>query len=54
LVDPACNKIGIGLTQDTSLVLVATPEANSLNLSDVDLARLEIILEDSQVSEQQN
>jgi HD-like signal output (HDOD) protein len=54
LADQACNKIGIGLTQDQSVVLVATPEANSLNLSDVDLAKLEIMLEDSQVSGAQN
>jgi HD-like signal output (HDOD) protein len=51
LADKACNKIGIGLTTNESVVLVATPEANSLNLSDVDLAKLEIMLEDSQVSD---
>ena len=54
LADKACNKIGIGLTTDESLVLVATPEANALNLSDVDLAKLEIMLEDSQVSDKPN
>ena len=54
LADKACNKIGIGLTQDDSVVLVATPEANSLNLSDIDLAKLEIMLEDSRISDRQN
>ena len=50
LADKACHKSGIGLTEDPSIVLVATAEANYLNLSDVELAKLEIMLEDSQVS----
>jgi len=54
LADKACNKCGIGLTEDSSVVLVATPEANLLNLSDVELAKMEIMLEDSQVSPHQN
>ena len=47
LVDQACNKAGIGLFQDPSLVLAATPEAQVLGLSDLALAELEIKLEDS-------
>ncbi len=44
-----CHKMGIGLFQDASLVLPATLEANLLNLSDIDLAELEIMLEDTRV-----
>lgn len=44
-----CHKLRIGLCQDTSIVLMETPEANQLHLSEVDLARLEVRLEDSQV-----
>ena len=49
LANKACLKLGIGLPADEELVLVATPEAQTLNLTDVDLAQLEIMLEDSQV-----
>ena len=48
LADKVCNKIAIGLTQDQSVVRVTTPKANSLNLLDVDLAKLDITLENSQ------
>jgi hypothetical protein len=41
--------MGIGLKDDASLILHATPEANQLQLSEVDLARLEVRLEDSHV-----
>jgi hypothetical protein len=44
-----CHKKGIALYEDPSIVLMATPEANQLQLSEVDLARLEVLLEDSQV-----
>ncbi len=44
-----CHKMGIGLFQDASLVLPATLEANLLNLSEIDLAELEIMLEDTRV-----
>jgi HD-like signal output (HDOD) protein len=47
LVDQACNKMGIGLLEDPSIALAATPEANLLGLSEVVLAELEIKLEDS-------
>ena len=49
LADKACSKLGIGLEEDPSLVLVATSEAEALHVSEVDLARMEIMLEDSQV-----
>ena len=50
LADKACLKLAIGLVEDPALVLVATPEAELLHISEVDLAQLEIMLEDSQVS----
>jgi HD-like signal output (HDOD) protein len=49
LADKACCKLGIGLEEDPSLVLVATAEAEILHISEVDLARMEIMLEDSRV-----
>ena len=51
LADKACCKLGIGLDEDRSLVLIATSEAEILHISEVDLARMEIMLEDSQVFE---
>jgi hypothetical protein len=51
LADKACCKLGIGLDEDPALVLVDTPEAKILNVSEMDLARMEIMLEDSQVFE---
>ena len=51
LADKACLKQGIGLVEDPALVLVATAEAESLHISEVDLAQMEIMLEDSQVFE---
>ena len=51
LADKACIKLGIGIEADPSLVLAATPEAEVLSISEVDLARMEIMLEDSQVFE---
>jgi HD-like signal output (HDOD) protein len=49
LANKACNKLGIGVRQDSGTVLVATAEANELHLSEVDIAKMEITLEDSQV-----
>ncbi|MGD2096298.1 MAG: HDOD domain-containing protein [Desulfobacterales bacterium] len=49
LANQMCHKMGIGLKSDPSIVLHATPEANQLQLSEVDLARLEVRLEDSHV-----
>ena len=48
LANLACHKMGIGLRQNNALMLAATAEAGELHLSDIDLARLEIMLEDSQ------
>ncbi|MDD2468839.1 MAG: HDOD domain-containing protein, partial [Desulfobulbus sp.] len=44
-----CHKLGIGLTTDPSLILPATLEADLLNLTEIDLAELEIALEDTAV-----
>ena len=49
LADKACLKMGIGMVEDPALVLVATAEAELLHISEVDLAQLEIMLEDAQV-----
>jgi len=51
LADMACCKLGIGLEEDPSIVLIASPEAETLHISEVDFARMEIMLEDSQVFE---
>lgn len=45
----ACRKLGIGLEADPGLLLPATLEASLLNLSEIDLAELEIVLEDTAV-----
>lgn len=42
-----CRKLGIGMEKDPSLILPATLEANLLNLTEIDLAELEIVLEDT-------
>ena len=49
LANHMCHKKGIALNEDPSIVLMATPEVHQLQLSEVDLARLEVLLEDSQV-----
>ena len=49
LANQTCHKMGIGLKDDPYVVLHATPEANQLRLSEMDLARLEVRLEDSYV-----
>ena len=46
LANQACNKVGIGLRTDSSIVLAATAEAHALGMSEVALAELEIVLED--------
>lgn len=46
MANHACNKVGIGVESDPSVVLPALPEAKGLGVSDVDLAQLEIQLED--------
>jgi len=50
LVNKVCNKLRIGLHEDPSIILAATPEANQLGVSEVFLAKLEITLEDSLLS----
>jgi hypothetical protein len=49
LSDLACIKLGIGLRKDPSLVLSTSEEAVLLNLSEIDLAELEIFLEDTKI-----
>jgi HD-like signal output (HDOD) protein len=44
-----CHKLGIGLENDPALTLPATLEASLLNLTEIDLAELEIVLEDTAV-----
>lgn len=44
-----CHKLGIGLEADATLVLPTTLEAGLLNLTEIDLAELEIALEDTAV-----
>ena len=47
MANMACIKLGIGLSHEPSLVLTATPESEVLRLSEIDLANLEIFLEDT-------
>jgi len=49
LANQVCHKMGIGLIEEPSIVLMETPEVAQLQLSEMDLARLEVRLEDSQV-----
>jgi HD-like signal output (HDOD) protein len=49
LANQVCHKMGIGLIEDPSIVLLETAEAAQLQLSEMDLARLEVRLEDSQM-----
>ncbi len=49
LSNMTCIKLGIGLAKDPSLVLSASEEFQHLNLSEIDLAELEILLEDTGV-----
>lgn len=48
LADKACVQLGIGLDKDTSIRLDATDEAVMLGASDLVLAQLSIMLEDTQ------
>ncbi len=49
LANMTCLKLGIGLAKDESLVLSAREEAHQLNLTEIDLAELEIVLEDTAI-----
>lgn len=45
LANLACKKLGIGINKTPEIILVTTPEASLLNLSEIALAELEIFLE---------
>ncbi len=47
LADMACQKLGIALTPHPTLNLAATIEAGVFNLAEIDLAELEVTLEDT-------
>ena len=47
LANIACNKIGIGMHDESDTLLTATMEADLLGVSEIDVAKLEVILEDS-------
>jgi HD-like signal output (HDOD) protein len=47
LANHACNKVGIGLRTDDTLVLSSLPESAVLGMNEVALAELEILLEDT-------
>ena len=47
LSDCACRKLGIGLTSDPTITLSVTEEARILGLSEITLAEMEIVIEDT-------
>lgn len=47
LMDQVCAKLGVGRRADPALELAATLEAQSLGLSEITIARLEVHLEDA-------
>lgn len=47
LVDQGCDKVGIGAAPDDSIVLAVTEEAMFLGVSEIQLAELEVLLEDA-------
>jgi HD-like signal output (HDOD) protein len=46
LANQACHKLGMSLTPDASIRLSTLPECNSLGVSEISLAELEIAIED--------
>lgn len=44
-----CNKVGIGLHKDATLMVSALEEAHHFNLTEIDLAEMEIFLEDTTI-----
>jgi HD-like signal output (HDOD) protein len=46
LVDQLCDKLGVGLRHDPSIALGAAQEAMQLSITELQLAELEILLED--------
>jgi HD-like signal output (HDOD) protein len=49
VADMMCNKIGIGLSSSPGPAVSSTEEAHLLNFTEIDLAELEILLEDTRV-----
>jgi HD-like signal output (HDOD) protein len=49
MADITCNKMGIGLHDPIDLILAATGPAQLLGLSELDIAELEIVLEDANI-----
>jgi putative nucleotidyltransferase with HDIG domain len=49
MANQVCHKLGIGLEKNEALILPATLEANLLKLTEIDLAELEIALEDTAI-----
>ncbi|MCB2174015.1 HDOD domain-containing protein [bacterium] len=47
LANMTCHKLGIGISSIDHLDVVATPEAHLMNLTELDFAELEIMLEDT-------
>ena len=47
LADMACHKLGIGIHPSIDINMAASHEVNLLDLSEIDLAELEIMLEDT-------
>ena len=47
LADAACDKLGISMHPDPTVVLPALPEAQTLGLGEIQLAELEIAIEDA-------
>jgi HD-like signal output (HDOD) protein len=45
----ACHKLGIGIYQEETLILSTAEEAHHLNISEIDLAKIEILLEDTKI-----
>ena len=47
LADAACDKLGVGIHGDDSIVLATLPEPATLGLNELRLAELEIAIEDA-------
>ena len=47
MANQACQKMGIGLQEDSALILSSLTEANLLGLSEVAIAGLQVKMEDS-------
>jgi HD-like signal output (HDOD) protein len=44
-----CNKVGIGLQKDSNLMISTMDEIHHFNLTEIDLAEMEILLEDTAI-----